>query len=58
MFEALEGVLGVPWVVLSAIFSFLLMLLLGWRVRAGIAGANGGGGGGGGEGMEPRPRER
>jgi len=42
IFTNLEHATGIPWVVLSGLFTFMLMVFFGWRVRAGIAATGGG----------------
>lgn len=42
IFETIEHNTGIPWMVSSAIFTFMIMAFFGWRVRAGIAASNGG----------------
>ena len=42
IFTTLEHATGISWVIISGIFTFLLMLFFGWRIRAGIAASGGG----------------
>ena len=42
VFSTLEDLTGIPWVVISGLFTFSIMIFFSWRIKVGIASSSGG----------------